>query len=409
MKRIIGWTSRVFDEIELVYSKAGKNEMASKLMEQLEVQALSEAKANCGLLTTDRGNHIHPDQFDRLSDADKETVIKVLARMGMVSIDQDLKTATIVIRLSAKIQSVMACTVFDILNRLEKLDGAINMLIPKWTLELQVPLGGKKGLFQWELLIMRIYPWISVRETSTNEVASDLLPASPAVEDKTMQQPETVRFLPVGGEGCAFKKYAIEFFKQNAVSKAYLAKKVAAGKESYVMAMDCVSQEKDILDRLHQHVSKLFGMVQMEIVPYSAVKKQLSNADIKMFYLSERKPSDRVELFCNGFGFFTSERDAEGVVGTLNIHLGKPYCGYYRLHSDGAVALLLHLRDKYGIDTLELSLREFARRMAAQRLREGITIRSLDQEGEYMWALMEGLPKLLDSLGIYYEDHMYFD
>ena len=58
-----------------------------------------------------------------------------------------------------------------ILNTLEKLDGAINVLIPKWTLELYVPLGGRKGLSQWELLIMQLYPWLSIRELSINETA----------------------------------------------------------------------------------------------------------------------------------------------------------------------------------------------------------------------------------------------
>ena len=48
-------------------------------------------------------------------------------------------------------------TIFNILNRLEKMDGVLNMLIPKWTLELQVPLGGKQGLFQWEMLIMQCF------------------------------------------------------------------------------------------------------------------------------------------------------------------------------------------------------------------------------------------------------------
>lgn len=174
MNRKIGWNSCVLDEIELVYEKADQEESIGKLMEQLEEKALSEAKENCGLLTTDAGGHITPEKFDGLSEIDKETVIKVLAGMGLESIGQDMKSATIFMRFSAGIQCVMACTVFDILNRLEKLDGAINVLIPKWTLEFQVPLGGKKGLFQWEMLIMQLYPWISVREVSTDKVAEEM-------------------------------------------------------------------------------------------------------------------------------------------------------------------------------------------------------------------------------------------
>ncbi len=172
MIRKLKWNSNVFDEIELVYEKAEANETIGKLLEQLELKALEEAKANCGLLKTDTGAHIAPEQFDGLSESDKETVIKVLAGMGLSSISQNIESATIYIRFSAQIQTVLACTFFDVLNRLEKLDGAINFLHPKWTLELQLPLGGKTGMFQWELLIMQLYPWITVKETSTNEAAS---------------------------------------------------------------------------------------------------------------------------------------------------------------------------------------------------------------------------------------------
>ena len=82
-----------------------------------------------------------------------------------------MQNAAIIIRLSPLITKVQACTVFNILNRIEKLDGAITVLIPKWTLNLQVPLGGKKGLLQWEMLIMLLYPWLSVMEGSTDELA----------------------------------------------------------------------------------------------------------------------------------------------------------------------------------------------------------------------------------------------
>ena len=90
---------------------------------------------------------------------------------GLSGLQTDMETAAIKIRLSSLITRVQACTIFSILNTLEKLDGAINVLIPKWTLELYVPLGGRKGLSQWELLIMQLYPWLSIRELSTNETA----------------------------------------------------------------------------------------------------------------------------------------------------------------------------------------------------------------------------------------------
>ena len=184
MNRKISWESCVLDEIELVYDKAEENAAIGKMMEQLEAQALAEAKSNCGLIQANIP--LTPEKFDGLSDNDKETVIKVLAGAGLESLSQDMPSATLKIRLSPKIPQVQACTFFDILNRLEKLDGALNVFVPKWTMELQVPLGGKKGLFQWEMLIMQLYPWItSVKEVSTNAMAESTNNQAAAAVDTT--------------------------------------------------------------------------------------------------------------------------------------------------------------------------------------------------------------------------------
>ena len=171
MNRKIEWRSMELDEIELVYEKAENNHNIETLLEQLETQALEEAKNNIGMLKTDTGNVLKPEQFESLSDTDKETVIKVLGNAGLSALNTDLQTATIIITLSPIITRVQACTVFNILNRIEKLDGSITILKPKWTLKLRVPLGGKKGLLQWKMLIMQLYPWLSVQEESTNEMA----------------------------------------------------------------------------------------------------------------------------------------------------------------------------------------------------------------------------------------------
>lgn len=54
---------------------------------------------------------------------------------------------------------------FSVLNCLEKIDGAFNVMFPKATLELRVPLGAKKGMMKCEMLIMQLYPWLSITET----------------------------------------------------------------------------------------------------------------------------------------------------------------------------------------------------------------------------------------------------
>ena len=160
MDRKIKWETGLMDEIGLVYEKAENNADIAAALECLEEQALEEVRLSA----------LAPSG----SGAEKELAIKKLAAAGFGGIGRDMDRGVIFIRLSAHIPQTMACTVFEILNRLEKLDGSLNMLKPKWTLELQVPLGGRKGLFRWEMLMMQLYPWISVRETATREPAEEM-------------------------------------------------------------------------------------------------------------------------------------------------------------------------------------------------------------------------------------------
>lgn len=174
MNRKIMWKSDSFDEIELVYEKAQTNSKIENSLEALEEKALEEAQLACsngGLLAAQVGAVLTKEQFYAMSSINIETSIKMLSALGFGSLDIDISSAQIFITLTSRIQNCMGCTVFEILNRLEKLDGSVNILKPNWTLQLRVPLGGKKGLLQWEILIMQLYPWISVNEVASNEVA----------------------------------------------------------------------------------------------------------------------------------------------------------------------------------------------------------------------------------------------
>lgn len=48
MERKIGWRTGCFDEIELVYEKAEKDESIAELLSEIETMALSEAKKIAG-------------------------------------------------------------------------------------------------------------------------------------------------------------------------------------------------------------------------------------------------------------------------------------------------------------------------------------------------------------------------
>lgn len=173
------WNSDIYDEFELVYEKIEDKQEIFDIWVQLENAAIEEAKNNCGeggLLAAMVGNILSPAQYDDLSDIDKQTSIKILGQQGLGALNIDRSNAYIRIQLTNKINLVKACTIFEILNRLEKIDGTQTMGTDKekWTLELSVPLGGKKGLMQWEILIMQLYPWLSISEVSSNVISEEM-------------------------------------------------------------------------------------------------------------------------------------------------------------------------------------------------------------------------------------------
>lgn len=173
------WNSDVYDEFELVYEKIENKKEIFDNWVQLEMAAIEEAKNNCGeggLLAAMVGNILSPAQYDDLSDIDKQTSIKILGQQGLSALNIDRSNAYIRIEMTNKINLVKACTIFEILNRLEKIDGTQTMGTDKekWTLELCVPLGGKKGLMQWEILIMQLYPWLSISEVSSNVISEEM-------------------------------------------------------------------------------------------------------------------------------------------------------------------------------------------------------------------------------------------
>lgn len=193
--RRLTWSSGALDEIDAVYWKAEENEVIGAMLEQLEQEALREAEAafDSGLI---KRNGFSSEIFNELTISEKEFVIVRLANGGVIPKKIDIASVTITMRLTPIIQQIMACTIFDILNRLEKLDGALNIIHPNWTLLLEEPLGGRNGLTPWIILITACYPWITISETSSNELSASLAQrirgtaaAEPSVSESALESP----------------------------------------------------------------------------------------------------------------------------------------------------------------------------------------------------------------------------
>ena len=188
MDRKISWITGCHDEIELVYEKAEQNESIGALLSELEQMALKEAEESCGFLAMNN-KPITREVVMGMSTRDKEALMYHLSGVGLMEFNPSMKEPVITVKFSSHIQAVIGCTMFSLLNRIEKIDGSYNaVLFPKATLELQLPLGGKKGMLKWEMLIMQLYPWLSVREVSSNIAADGLFANTPSQQSNESQQ-----------------------------------------------------------------------------------------------------------------------------------------------------------------------------------------------------------------------------
>ena len=190
MNRTIFWRSGCLDEIGLVYERAGREERFAAELEALEVQALEEARANCGLFRTSRGP-LTLEQYDALPEEKREQVLYRLGRAGIAGMDLDHSDGVIHVKLSPIFAQSMACSLFVLLNSLEKLDGGFSERISgQATLTLYVPLGARRGLMRWEMLLMGLYPWVKCREVSSGQTAPSAPPSAPEREKAAPAEPQ---------------------------------------------------------------------------------------------------------------------------------------------------------------------------------------------------------------------------
>lgn len=185
----INWSRQVLDEIGLVYQKAEQNPDIAVMLEQLETEALAEARNNMGKFLSREGTPLTPEHFDIFSDVDKETAIRVLGGTGISEMKIDgIRTPTIVLKLTPNLAGIQACALFLLLNSLEKLDGSAQYRFPAWTLAFTFPECQQRGRL-WDDLIMKLYPWITVKETPEAETAELLAKMQPDTK-KPAKQPD---------------------------------------------------------------------------------------------------------------------------------------------------------------------------------------------------------------------------
>ncbi len=174
MKRAIEWCSHCWDDIELVYDRGENDPAIGKDLMELEQTALREAKDNCGLININN-KYLTVDDYLKMSEFDKEKVMYLMGSHGLKELTLSYQDPIITVTFAPLIPRIVACTIFNLLNRLEKLDGSYSRAFcsnQKAKLVFKLPLGGRKGMMKYEMMIVKIYPWIGqIEETFTDQMA----------------------------------------------------------------------------------------------------------------------------------------------------------------------------------------------------------------------------------------------
>lgn len=154
--------SKNFDKIDFIFEKANNKEVSMRLLDELQSEAFIEAKTNCHLFRTNGKSYSHR-QFDFLSEAEKNFMIYALSDIGLSGFELNSKEGTMKAVLSPCFRPIFACTMFSILNRLQKLDGVIDLVHDKVKFDIHVPKYGKDCFVHFLTLLVLLYPWVETR------------------------------------------------------------------------------------------------------------------------------------------------------------------------------------------------------------------------------------------------------
>lgn len=155
------------EDIDLFYDKVEKQGVEA-VVSDLESQAIAEARANCGIikLTSKDGisRNMTEEEFDKFSDYDIECVICTLGQNALTGLN-NLAIDKLQAVTTPLIAQCPACALFQLIGRIEKLDGTLNTIVEKVSFELPLPIGTGRSLMKYYMMLIKVYPWISISET----------------------------------------------------------------------------------------------------------------------------------------------------------------------------------------------------------------------------------------------------
>ena len=172
MERKIKWVTGCYEAMELCYAKADADEETAALLSSLEERALRELGEQCSIGRVKKnGKALTKEWYDAASDADREGLLRAFGGNVLRDFHVELVPPKCTATFSPLYPQLIGCVMFDVINRLEKLDGAIQIVAgdDKVELELRQPEAEKPGMEEIFALLQRLYPWLNITESSTGE------------------------------------------------------------------------------------------------------------------------------------------------------------------------------------------------------------------------------------------------
>lgn len=155
-------SNKKFDKIDSIFEKASNKEVSMKILHELQGEAFDEAKTNCHLFRK-HGIPYSSEEFDILPEEEKNHMIYALSDVGLSEFELNSKEGKMKAVLSPCFRPIYACTMFSVLNRLQKLDGIIDEVHEKVEFDIHVPKYGKDCFIHFLTLLVLLYPWLETK------------------------------------------------------------------------------------------------------------------------------------------------------------------------------------------------------------------------------------------------------
>lgn len=172
MIRKILWVTNCWEALGPAYERAEADAEITPMMEALEALALQELGEQCAIGRVKKnGQKLTQEWLDAASDEDREGLLHALGASVLRDYHVDLFPPKVTVTLSPLFPQLVGCAAFALIDKLERLDGAIQIVAGEEQVEMEMlmPDADKPDLPAVEALLRKLYPWLTITDSSSGQ------------------------------------------------------------------------------------------------------------------------------------------------------------------------------------------------------------------------------------------------